>query len=103
MKSHLFSSGKYNFLMEQCPRFHKRVWVSPASRAERIPLARLFLSSHRLIIEAGRWKRWEHKQRICPICKSLDTLFICQNECIHEDERCLGFEAHYLWYCPLTN
>ena len=66
-------------------------------------MARLFLSSHRLLIETGRWKRWPREERICTVCKSLDQLFICQEMCIHDDEKCLGSEAHYLWFCPLTS
>ena len=81
------------------------MFITDASRPTRIPIVRLFLSSHRMIIETGRWKRWERNQRFCTACfpDSADRPGICRTRCTHLEERCIGTEEHYLWHCPITN
>ena len=86
-----------------CLDFNPRFWITHGSVVDRIPMVRLMLSTHRMVIETGRWKRWPREERICTTCKSRDKLFICHQMCIHDDQKCLGTEAHYLWFCPLTS
>ena len=91
--------------MKNCQNFGPRFWVTHGSRADRIPMARLFLSNHRMVIETGRWKRWPRDQRICPYCKEQPAPVVscCTRRCAHLDERCLGIESHYIWNCPATS
>ena len=61
------------------------------TRKFRVALSKLRMSSHRLMIEAGRWNR-PHRtprgQRICTVCNQLEDEYHFLFECrLYNDER----------------
>ena len=58
-------------------------------------MARLCLSSHRLLVETGRWQRWPRPFRICRRCVRPE----CVPQCTCEDQRCVADEQHFCWGC----
>ena len=81
--------------MQQFPQFSTRLWIWSAPRWERKFLARLCLSSHRLLVETGRWQRWPRPFRVCRTCVRPE----CVPQCTCEDQRCVADEQHFCWGC----
>ena len=93
----LVNMNKYSFLLQCCPQYGYRQWLTGLPRWSRKAPARLFLSQHRLVIETGRWKRWPRKLRTCAFCVQP----VCKTHgCTCRGERCIGTEAHVCWFCP---
>ena len=96
LRAHLSTTNKYKFLISQCPEHNQRGWINWSPRWGRTNISRLFLASHRLIIETGRWRRWPRPYRTCKHC----VLPGCATAgCQCANEQCVGTEAHFVWVC----
>ena len=70
------------------------------TRNFRVALSKLWLSSHRLLIESGRWNRpqpFPREQRLCAICNYLEDEYHLLFECsLYNYERVGFLKPHYL-------
>ena len=66
----------------------------------RVALSRLRMSSHRLLIEAGRWtkpRRTPRDQRLCTICNKIEDEYHLLFECtLYNNERIFHLKPYYL-------
>jgi len=69
----------------------------------RIALSRLRVSSHRLAVESGRWRKPENvpfDQRVCASCNVLEDEYHFVLECNIYDELRLKYIKRYFWRYP---
>ena len=68
LRDKLDKMSKYRYLVSQFRIVKESSWFRELPRWARIPVARLVLSQHRLLVETGRWRRWPRDYRICKDC-----------------------------------
>ena len=70
------------------------------TRKFRVALSKLRMSSHRLMIEVGRWNRphrTPREQRKCTVCNQLEDEYHFLFECrLYNDERTIFLKPYYL-------